>query len=238
MLDVTKMHKIGFRTIPIPCPRRKEPIYLSVFSPNSWIPIAISADDNFYDIGTGTQNGEKESEEALDLGNGILYLPSSYINGDIIPLSDPIIVSDNNIYSLHPDTLHKETVILNRKYPLNKRIIRFARDMVGGIFEGANHADFSDAEEIYKITETPKSQMQKVYISTGKNIGIFDIGNQRGYSVLQNFLYISQMESLYCFIQYHVRLSEKIIIWEMSLMKKYLPIIKSMEGSICGLVEI
>ena len=40
--------------------------------------------------------------------------------------------------------------------------------MVGGIFEGANHADFSDAEEIYKITETPKSQMQKVYISTGK----------------------------------------------------------------------
>ena len=35
------------------------------------------------DRGTGTQNGEKESEEALDLGNGILYLPSSYINGDI-----------------------------------------------------------------------------------------------------------------------------------------------------------
>lgn len=197
VLDVTKMHKIGFRTIPIPCPRRKEPIYLSVFSPNSWIPIAISADDNFYDIGTGTQNGEKESEEALDLGNGILYLPSSYINGDIIPLSDPIIVSDNNIYSLHPDTLHKETVILNRKYPLNKRIIRFARDMVGGIFEGANHEDFSDAEEIYKITETPKSQMQKVYISTGKKYRYIRYRKPKGiFSIAEFSLYQSNGKPL------------------------------------------
>lgn len=46
--------------------------------------------------------------------------------------------------------------------------------MVGGIFEGANHADFSDAEEIYKITETPKSQMQKCIYQRAK-ISVYSI---------------------------------------------------------------
>ncbi|MEY8685753.1 transglutaminase domain-containing protein [Bacteroides sp. AN502(2024)] len=168
IIDVTGIHHIGSITVPVANYVRDRPIYLSVFSPNAWIPVAMSYDEEFKYIGTGTLKGKEESEEALNLGNGILYLPSTFLNCKIIPQSNPIIVSDDGIKQLYPDTLHKETVILNRKYPLNKRIVKFASNMIGGMFEGANYADFSDAEAIYIITETPKSRMQKVKVSTSK----------------------------------------------------------------------
>lgn len=50
----------------------------------------------------------------------------------------------------------------------NMRIVDFAKTMVMGRFEGANQSDFSDAEEIYRITEIPESKIQKVNISTDK----------------------------------------------------------------------
>lgn len=168
ILDVTGIHKIGSISVPTTCYSKDKTIYLSVFSPNAWIPVATRTGEQFQDVGTGTQEGKEESEEALNLGNGILYLPSTFLNGKIIPQSNPIIVSDSCIKQIYPDTIHKETVILNRKYPLNKRIVGFARNMIGGIFEGANYADFSDAQIIYTITETPKSQIQKVNISNNK----------------------------------------------------------------------
>lgn len=57
---------------------------------------------------------------------------------------------------------------LLRKYPLNARIVSFAKLMVMGRFEGANRADFSDAETIYRILDTPECRMQRVVPDTDK----------------------------------------------------------------------
>lgn len=168
MVDVSGIHHINSREVTIKA-KNKQTTYLSVFSPNEWIPVAISTDGVFQNMGTGTQKGQQESEEAFDLGDGILYLPSVYVNDEMAPISFPIIVSGDSIRQLCLDTLHDETVILTRKYPLNKRIVGFAKSMIGGIFDGANRADFSDAEELYKIVGTPESKMQKVSISSDKN---------------------------------------------------------------------
>ena len=165
--DATGIHKIGSRDVAVDSGQDAS-VYLSVFSPKGWIPIAFSVYGNFKDMGTGTRDGVEESEEALDLGNGILYMPSDFNNDEVVPISMPIIVSNDSIRQVYPDTLHRETIRLTRKYPLNKRIIKFARMMIGGLFEGANQADFSDAEEIYRITDTPESRMQRVNIPSHK----------------------------------------------------------------------
>ena len=180
--DVTGMYLIGSKTMALNY-NKNNISYLSVFSPNGWIPIAVSTNGKFSNIGTGTKIGE-ESEEALNLGNGILYLPSIFTNAEIAPLSPPIIVSNDSIREIQPNIMQEETITLTRKYPLNKRIVRFAQTMIGGIFEGANRIDFSDAEELYKITSTPESRTQKInitcntkykYIRYRKPKGIFSI---------------------------------------------------------------
>lgn len=50
-----------------------------------------------------------------------------------------------------------EHIRLTRKYPRFIRLIRFADEMVGGIFEGANKQNFSDAVTLYNIIDTPLS---------------------------------------------------------------------------------
>lgn len=142
--------------------------YLSVFSPNGWIPVVSSSTTKFPYMGTGSKTECADNKEAVDLGDGIIYLPVQWKDGESIPINNPIIVSEHSIKEIKADTLHCESVVLKRKYPLNMRIIDFSKMMVMGIFEGSNKSDFSDAEEIYRITKTPESQMQKVNISTDK----------------------------------------------------------------------
>lgn len=170
ILDVTKLHQIGFRDVQISTDiiKNKDDLYLSVFSPNRWIPVAYSTSTKFSNIGTGIKNDSENTKEAINLGDGIVYLPTQWYNGEIVPFSNPIIVSEHSIKEIKADTLHYESIILKRKYPLNTRIIDFSKMMIMGIFEGANNSDFSDAEEIYRITETPESGMQKVNINTDK----------------------------------------------------------------------
>lgn len=189
IIDVTNKHKIRSRNVSLDLQKDKV-TYLSVFSPGGWIPVDISLDGSFQHVGTGTQMGEKDSEEALDLGDGILYMPCVYTMDELYPISVPWIISDNSISCLIPDTLHVETVKLTRKYPLNKRIVRFARNMLGGIFEGSNRRDFSDAEEIYRITNIPESKMQKVDLITKKDYRYIRYRKPKGvFSIAEFSLY-------------------------------------------------
>ena len=164
IIDVTQKHKIGSKEVRLDSLKGRT-AYLSVFSPTGWIPIATSKDGYFPYVGTGSQIREEDSREALNLGKGILYVPFISTDNKLYPASAPLIVSDKNTTQLVPDTTHTETVILTRKYPLNKRIVRFARHMIGGIFEGANQKDFADAKEICRITDTPQSKMQKIHLT-------------------------------------------------------------------------
>ena len=117
-----------------------------------------------------------------------MYLPVVFENALIVPKSEPLIVSQSGYRYLQADTLIREKVIMTRKYPLNNRIIGFAKSMTGGIFEGANKPDFSDAELLYEISDIPESRMQKIsinpikpyrYIRYRRPIGIFSIAEMK-----------------------------------------------------------
>lgn len=170
LLDVTSLHPIGFIDIELSSVIKETlpAYYLSVFSPKSWLPVAKSCSKSFKSVGTGYRFNEKELPEAEDLGDGILYLPSSWGHNRIVPIGNPIIVSSQGVREIVCDTSCLTRVEIARKYPLNYRIANFARFMTGGVFEGANQSDFSDGETIYRIAAAPKPQMQYVKIKPDK----------------------------------------------------------------------
>ena len=197
--DVTELHGIGSRDVQISrnLTDKTSVYYLSVFSPAGWIPLAASSSTNFSYVGTGTNTMQDKTKEALDLGDGIVYLPIQWTNDDIIPVGAPLIVSDHSVVAISTDSSQSERVVLKRKYPLNLRIVDFAKLMVMGIFEGANKADFSDAENLYTITDIPKSKMQVIEISTEKSFRYVRYIRPKGtFSIAEFSLYHSNGEPL------------------------------------------
>ena len=164
--DVTNLHNIGHRDISIKSSIHTDNhlCYLSVFHPNGWFPIAYGLVDNegliFRNVGTGTNADGQTAIKGEDLGNGILYLPTVYDNGNI-PIANPFIATEDEIKILQP-TEETETVTLHRKYPKLDRISRFAERMTGGVIEISDKADFSDATQVHYIQNLPLSRIQKI----------------------------------------------------------------------------
>ena len=160
--DVTDKHRIGFRDVALAESSADAPLYLSVFSPNGWVPVAYSGDGTFPRMGTGRL--PEGIEEAVGLGDGILYLPSRYVEGEMQPVSAPVIVSEAGVRELRPDTTVRRSVTLERKFPLSVRMVGFANYMRHGLFQVANRPDFSDAKTVVRLTGTPLSRMQRVTV--------------------------------------------------------------------------
>lgn len=170
VLDVTELHAIGHNNVNLSIKSKNSKyVYLSVFTTSTWKVVAQSTTGKFLNVGTGTRfTSDDNLFEGVNLGNGIVYLPVEFTNQNIKPIGHPIIVSDSCITEIIPNTTEKETVILYRKYPLNNRIVNFARSMVYGYFEAANKADFSDAREVYRIINIPESRLQNIKIQLDK----------------------------------------------------------------------
>ena len=147
LLDVTSLHRVGSRDVEINAKGngRKGGLYLAAFLPGGWNPVAESHTGLFKDVSTGTRLDMPKESEAEGLGDGVVYLPVRWNSGRAEAVGNPVIVSDSAVREIIPDTAVRETVRLLRKYPLNARIVSFAKLMVMGRFEGANRADFSDA---------------------------------------------------------------------------------------------
>ena len=190
-IDVTGTHDIGQQDVRVSInPEIKsEIVYLAVFSPAEWYHVAYTKNRGeatlFTDMGNGTDSKGEIAISGEDIGDGILYLPCFYINNRTVPASNPVIVSKNGVYAVTPNIAEFETVTLKRKYPRLGNIINFAGQMTGGIFEGANKADFSDAVELHRINTVPSSHLQKVdtkseqayrYVRYRKPQGTFSIG--------------------------------------------------------------
>lgn len=120
------------------------PVYLCVFrSGKNWTPIAQTLPHNrlatFKNIGCNT-----------------VYLPMC-IKGKIwTALSEPIFIkNDGTSHTFKPSVNKTESITINRKYPLCSYMTDLWGYMKGGVFEGANKEDFSDADTIGAITRMP-----------------------------------------------------------------------------------
>ncbi len=159
--------------------------YLAVPQRNRWNVVAMGRSKRgkfwFENIGYGFQNGISKSDKGENFGDGIVYLPYQFDEADeLTPVGEPFILSEDGIRYLIPEKTNTQTVVLKRKYPRFGRIVDFAKKTCGYLFEGANKADFSDADVLYTISDTPDSRLQQYRVESDKRYKYIRVRSRYG----------------------------------------------------------
>lgn len=131
-------------------------LYLCLFNNREWIPVVFS------DI-----QGSKAIFEGLE--SDIVYLPAFYKEGSLIYADLPFLLNEENetIY-FRPDTTKRLIVLLERKHPLPTRLHYLKRWLLGGKFECANKADFSDAQILHVVSDANDLKKTTITIDSSK----------------------------------------------------------------------
>lgn len=143
--DVTEEYVPCF-SISIPVSSEKVNGYhyavLCVFDNRTWQPVTW---------GTITRDSLRYDK----IASGVVYLPAVWEQEQCVPVGDPFTVNpDGSLRTFVPnDTL--QTMILTRKYPLYQRVRNLELSIRWGAFEGANRADFSDADTLLYLEGAP-----------------------------------------------------------------------------------
>lgn len=112
--------------------------YLSIFNNKEWFPISWSSIIN-------------NKCSFRDMGLGVLYLPCYVTStGEVEAAGFPQIVrGDRSVQKIMPNLVTPQKLVLKRKYLWHKIHHWADFKMDGGVFQGANKADFSDAVNVY-----------------------------------------------------------------------------------------
>ncbi|MDR3266191.1 MAG: O-antigen ligase family protein [Tannerella sp.] len=134
---------------------QSEVAYLCVFNNTRWIPVHWGAVDDNTVIFT-------------DMGRKVVYLPAFYDGKNFVAANSPFILDSlGNMLPLKADKRKKERLVLERKFH-TRRIAEYYDRMINGSFQGANNPDFSDAEDLYVVTQRPKTVFNTADINTKK----------------------------------------------------------------------
>lgn len=128
-------------------------LYLHVFDNKQWTPVAYT---------------EKKGRTALftEMGKNNMYLPAYFINSKPEPANYPFLLDwQGKIHIYQPDMNKLKTLNLTRKFPFNETQHFASLRMIGGQIQGADRADFKDAQTIYTIQEDPRGGYVKVNIN-------------------------------------------------------------------------
>ncbi len=128
-------------SIPLPYSTRSatDKVYLALESYKKWQAIADGRIEN----GTG---------HFADVGRDAIYLPVYYTNGREVTAGDAFLLDQyGNVRTFDPDS--RDTLLtLKEIYPYENQ---YLEQLKGGVFEGANKPDFSDARKLQVIGNVP-----------------------------------------------------------------------------------
>ena len=111
--------------------------YICVFDNREWIPVYYGTIEN-------------NKVEFNSMGRNILYIAATLEHGKMKPFGSPfIITADGSIKDINENQHIKQEMRLSRKYPFFGKQDHFNGRMSGGIFQGSNQADFSEAKNIH-----------------------------------------------------------------------------------------
>lgn len=156
--DITKNYVVcGNTTIHFDCDLSKHKIaYLTVFNNKKWSPVS------------STVINSKGDATFSNMGVMIVYMPALCKNGNIISTGEPFYFDKNgSIVNVTASKQKVQNIKIISKYPFFANIAYHTFKMKGGVFEGANKLDFSDAESLYKIDNLPY-YYQEVSIKNSK----------------------------------------------------------------------
>lgn len=122
-------------------------LWLCVFDSHRWTPV---------------QWGKIENGKIVfkKMGQGIVYLPAFYINGNIIPAATPFILTDRGQIKPLKAGDRKKDVNLTRKFPLNTSHQILANALVGSEIQVSNDKDFQNNRSAFQVRSTPKFYME------------------------------------------------------------------------------
>jgi hypothetical protein len=151
--DVTELYMpVSNVTIPTGPANRHAFVYLNCFDNAQWVPIAWTM------AGDSLATFEK-------MGREIVYLATRIDGKDPAPTSLPFILDANgHTRFLVADPIHRQTVIVDRKFPMRDHIAWFHSRMLGGRFQGANRPDFSDGVNLFTVTRSPGDSINIVTV--------------------------------------------------------------------------
>lgn len=116
--------------------------YLCVSSRNNWIPV----DWTEYDVGNLCFK---------DIRKGAIMRVAVYEDNMLLFVTDPFRMDKKtNELFFYSCSEEKQNLILYAKYTLDEESI-FIDRMIGGVFEGSNHANFSNSDTLYIIQRKP-----------------------------------------------------------------------------------
>lgn len=127
--------------------------YLAVFNNRNWVPIHW-----------GKIRDKKVSFSKME--GGIVYLPCLYRKDGIVAIDYPILLTESGTATvLEPDSsrLHKK-ITLDRIAPIFPELYAVHR-LKGGVFQGANNRDFSDAVVLDSIDIKPMPSWNEVIVN-------------------------------------------------------------------------
>ena len=113
--------------------------YLTVFDQNSWKPVAYGKRD-------------RSGYRFEDMGRNAVYLPVYFHEGKYYPAYHPVRVDEaGTLTVLEPDTLHRQSVILWRKF-MDRNPKLWADDMAGGCFVFGKDLRFTESDTLWVDT--------------------------------------------------------------------------------------
>ncbi|MBT1696713.1 hypothetical protein KK083_07500 [Fulvivirgaceae bacterium PWU4] len=102
--------------------------------------------------------GRIEGKHAVfkNMGTGIVYLAMYLQDGVLSPASNPFTIDTNGaVRYLSASPSLKQDMTLTRKFPCFPSTQEHLKTMIGGRFQGANKADFSDSVNLFTVTTIP-----------------------------------------------------------------------------------
>jgi hypothetical protein len=115
--------------------------YLAVFDNKNWIPVQF-----------GKIKGNKVTFKKM--GKSIVYLPVIYEKNGTVPVANPFILSSNGKYTeIIPDITNKQTLVLDRKYPVLPKVFNISQRILNGKIQASNDPGFKESVTIYTIKE-------------------------------------------------------------------------------------
>jgi len=133
-------------------PKGREYAYLCNFNNHDWIPV---------------QWGKINGNQAVftKMGKDVAYLPAYYDQWGATPAADPFVLTkEGEVKKLIPDHSKTQTLILKRKYKPGN-VPEKGKLLLGGRFQVANKADFSDSLTVYTVNELPEILYNRVNLT-------------------------------------------------------------------------
>lgn len=125
-----------------PVPKKysdKKVAYICVFDNANWVPVYYGK----------IKNGKVKFN---CMGPDIVYMAALYDNGRFTPFGNPFLVAgDGSVTDICVSKDKSVSMVLKRKFPFLGKFSDINYKMGGGLFQGSNDADFSNATNFYRF---------------------------------------------------------------------------------------